>query len=138
LKQIISLLALATLLTACSSKPSVSELQDQLKKNMYPTCSFIDFKNFNKKDGDKIDDKNYKLNASFEIAILKDFSLGAEFERLKAGGTPDGCSLNEMVKLQIDLQGFAPGKMDFKKGETYLVPNFTAKFHKTENGWALQ
>lgn len=136
----LSVFVLASLfvLTGCSSKPGVSELDEQFSKVKFPFCNqVISAKNFVKTDGSEIDSKTYEI--AFEVELV----LNKEVDFLKSDvATLCNSNMVEFLAVQQVLTTFflknpSQIQVNFNKGLT-VKKNATATFYKTEKGWTLQ
>lgn len=126
------------ILTGCSSKPGVSELEEQFSKVKFPFCNqVITAKNFIKTDGAEIDSKTYEVAFEVELTLNKDVDF------LKSDlATLCNSNMTEFLVVQQQLISFFPKTKDqfqtnYSKGLT-VKRNATASFYKTEKGWTLQ
>ena len=133
-----SVLASIFILTGCSSKPGVSDLEEQFAKVKFPFCNqVISAKNFVKTDGNEIDGKTYEIAFEVELVLNKDVDF------LKSDiATLCNSNMVEFLAVQQLLISFFPKNKDqfqtnYSKGLT-VKKNATASFYKTEKGWTLQ
>ncbi|MEW6765106.1 MAG: hypothetical protein AB1344_04890 [Pseudomonadota bacterium] len=125
-------LAFAVLLTACSGKPSVDELEKLVSIELNATGgdAIYTIENFTKVNGYEKDDRHYVAEVSYDLVFRKSLQdVAVEAERAPGG------PLDKMTKgMGLVTLGLLYG--DFKAGDR-LPQKKALTLIKTENGWRI-
>ena len=136
MKHVLNLLAglcLATLLTACSNKPSVEELRQLVSTELGatgPQAIYL-IENFKKDNGYDKDDRHYVAEISYELVFQK----GLQDIAVEADRTPGGPMEKFGKGMGLMTLGLLYG--DFKAGDR-LPQQKSVTLIKTENGWRIE
>ncbi len=133
MKRALTALFLAMLLTACSGKPSVDELQQLVSIELNATGSdaIYTIENFTKINGYEKDDRHYVAEVSYDLVFRK----GLQDVAVEAEQAPGG-PLEKMTQgMGLMTLGLLYG--DFKAGDR-LPQKKAITLIKTENGWRIE
>ncbi|TQV63271.1 MAG: hypothetical protein FNT29_07450 [Halothiobacillaceae bacterium] len=126
-------LGLAVLLTACSGKPSINELQRLVAADLGATGpqAIVRVENFSKDNGYAKDDRRYVAEVSYDLVFQK----GLQDVAVQAQNAPGG-PLEKMGKgMGLMTLGLLYG--DFKAGDR-LPQKKKVTLIRTENGWRIE
>jgi len=134
MKKLFTVLLLALLLTACSKKPTVDEMQQQVEVTLQEDGrdQFFSVENFQKTNGFQQSDNIYVADVKYDLVFKKDFDeLIAEMKR-QASDNPSLVLTNGMSSMALRLQ-----YGDFKAGQR-VTKEEKITFIKTEQGWRIE
>ena len=126
------LVAMVSLLAACSDIPGESKLQQLLQQEFDSRYQgLVRIENIRKRNGWQENDQLYTAEVSYQISFKKSFKDYMD-EQTALPGNPlekmaKGMSVG-MLKLQFG---------SFKAGDTYQVEEQILQLRQTEQGWAI-
>ena len=128
------LLSAPSTLAACSGKPSVSEIRDQVASRLQAEGRdrLFEIRNFRKRNGFRKDDHTYIADVEYELVFRKSLAdLQDELEK-DAQDSPFRAlsSSVEIMALKLKYGNFRAGDHLARKDKLTLI--------KTEQGWRIQ
>jgi hypothetical protein len=133
MKNVLLLAALITL-AACSGKPSVSEIREQVASQMQADGRdrLFEIRNFRKRNGFRKDERTYIADVEYELVFRKSLAdLQAELEK-EAQDSPFRAlsSSVEIVAMKLKFGNFKAGDHITRQAKLTLI--------RTEQGWRIQ
>lgn len=142
----IVILAICIVLSACSGKPSVSQIREQVLEQIVTDSNreLIAISDFDKTNGFEKDQNTYVVNIKYKVTFKKSLQeLARDLQQDAKSGSPTGNTavdkqLNDvggaLAGIGIIAMGFQYG--DFRAGDSFEKTDKVV-FIKTDNGWRL-
>lgn len=128
----LALLAIVSLLAACSDTPGAGKLEQLLQQQFeqqHP--GLVEIEHLEKRNGWADSDTRYTAEVSYQISFNKSFQAYMDEQTQKPG--------NPLEKM---ASGMAVGMLklqygDFNAGDVYQVKQQSLQLRQTEKGWVL-
>jgi len=134
MKKLFTVLLIALLLTACSKKPTVLEMQQQFEATLQQDGrdQLFSVENFQKTNGFQKSDNIYVADVKYDLVFKKDFGQVLEEMKEQARDNPVQVFSDGMSSMALRLQ-----YGDFKAG-LRISQEEKLTFIKTEQGWRIE